>query len=95
MVCDWSAVGEGSGRAQNPPEMSDADLDAWNFYTGNATVFVRDFGLMPELLRGKGHEGAEKELFMNKLAVIHDGVLEATRSNGRRDSDPDLLEGDL
>lgn len=75
-VCDWAALGEGPSPAQNPPPLGEDEAMAWNFYNANVTAFVREFGLMPERLERTGLEGAARDVFIGRLAAIHQAVLD-------------------
>jgi len=63
----------------NPPEMGEGDLFAWNFYQANATGFVQDFALMPQLLNDLNLGEGSKSLLLRKLSLIHASVLRIQR----------------
>lgn len=72
---------EGDEGWADAPIMEDDDTAAWNFYMQTATPFVKEFGLMNDLVREMGVEGvANKTIFLGKLSAIHNAVMEwATR----------------
>jgi len=71
------------------PELGEGDLFAWNFYQANATGFVQDFALMPQLLSDLNPDEGSKSLLLRKLGLIHASVLKIQRKeiedkHGRR-----------
>jgi len=50
-------------------------LFAWNFYQANATGFVQDFALMPQLLNDLNPDEGSKNLLLRKLGMIHASIL--------------------
>lgn len=48
----------------------------WGFYVRNARQFVKDYGLMAMRIERVGLKGAELEVFEERLALIHDKVME-------------------
>jgi hypothetical protein len=58
-----------------PPPLENGDAIAMAFYTQNATAFVQDFGLMPDLIDRLGLDEASRRIFLAKLSKIHETVL--------------------
>lgn len=52
----------------------------------NATPFVRDFGLMPERVAECGFDGVAKSIFMARLNVIHESIIEAAQKRAAKGS---------
>jgi hypothetical protein len=51
--------------------LEESSAFAWHFYKMNATMFVRDFGLMPGLVAELGYEDSDRRIFLAKLDLIH------------------------
>lgn len=75
-LTDWSALGEGSHPAQNPPPLEIEDGAAKAFYRDYGTPFVRDFGLMPYLIQVLGYTGPDLKVFLWKLDLLHQSEME-------------------
>lgn len=56
--------------------MEEADLSVWKFYCEHANPFVRDFGLMPGLIARERLTGPGRDIFLAKMALIHQAVIE-------------------
>lgn len=48
----------------------------WGFYVRNTRQFVKDYGLMAMRIERVGLSGVELEVFEERLAMIHDKVIE-------------------
>ena len=57
-------------------------METLSFYNANATAFVRDFGLMEGLVASCGVSGVAKEIFLARLGVIYQAVLEREMKKG-------------
>ncbi len=49
----------------------------WVWYTNNARVFVKEFGLMADRIKRTGLEGMDLEIFEDRLNLIHEAIIEA------------------
>ena len=79
---DPEEIGQGSGPAQNPPPLDDHSAAVLVWYMENVTIFARDHGLVPFLVRGLGPRGEELEITLAKMNVIYKAKL---RTKGRED----------
>lgn len=52
------------------------DHDAWIFYCRHATLFVQEFGLMKSRLDRLGYVGLARDVFEDRLSLIHAAVTE-------------------
>lgn len=68
------------------PGLEADDAAAWNFYWTNAKAFVRDYGLMPMLLRELRISGvANREIFLEKVCAIHDMAIAKHAEKAKED----------
>ncbi len=64
-------LGEEVGPA---PPLEGGDAAAWEFYCRSATPFVQKFGLMPGLIERENLERPCRDIFLAKLALIHQAI---------------------
>ena len=56
--------------------LSEGDLIAIRWFSRNVTGFVKDFCMMPNLIDRLGMDEVQRELFLVKLNIIYQSVLE-------------------
>ena len=67
-------IGKGSHPAQNPPPLRAGDAFVWEWYQENCSALVRDFELMPFLLKELGLDESGMRVMVLKLGRIHDAM---------------------
>jgi len=82
-----SRTGKGEKPATDPPAMEGDDIEAWNFYCRNARAFVQEFGLMAGRIARLGYRGVAREVFEDKLSLIHDKELEIRMRDMREEQE--------
>lgn len=58
------------------PKLAMDEQACWSFYVRFCRAFIRDFNLMPDRIRETNLSGPELSVFLDRLCVIHDGMLE-------------------
>lgn len=67
--------------------MESDDAEAWNFYMTNATLFVRDYGLMDGRIAALTFDGvANKDIFIQKLSAVHGAMMEHAAKGANEDA---------
>lgn len=73
-------IGTGSHPTQNPPPLDNHSIAVMNWYYENITAFTRDYGLVPEFIRGLGLKGIQKDIALAKLNIIYEMRLRQGRN---------------
>ena len=83
-MADPGEIGKGSHPSQNPPPLEGGDAFVWNWYQENSTGFVRDYGLMPFLLKELGLNESGMRMMILKLTRIHRVMLRMDEKQARK-----------
>ena len=79
-AADIKEIGRGEHPAQNPPPIDGHSAAVLIWYSENVTTFVKECGLMPELIRELKLSGEEKVLTLAKLNVIYEAQMKISRT---------------
>ena len=74
-------IGKGDRPEQNPPPLDDHSTAVYGFFNESVNQFVREFGLMPELMRDLRIPPAERPFFLEKMNMIYKHAMDIAKKD--------------